>query len=194
MFLFWVRAACELRLVNYCSKHVFQFLSDMSFCMYLHAQPEHYGSYTCMTAPLLEKLLLWFRVAWEIQLESYGPQTCIPVVFWYNIVYILQALAEKCGHLQLYYTPNNSTTTQNDSSCAKSSKAVTISKIWSSTYIATWYEPHMTNKLIMTILHTKQQLHILPMVHHFIRTAWASLHHDLWAAAYNIYLHVGVFF
>ena len=34
-------------------------------------------------ALLLETLLEWFRVAWEIRLESYG-RRCASVVLWYN--------------------------------------------------------------------------------------------------------------
>ena len=38
IFLYLVRAACELRLVSYGSKHVSWCLSDTPFCPYLHAQ------------------------------------------------------------------------------------------------------------------------------------------------------------
>ena len=42
------------------------------------------------------------------------------------------------GHLEFYYTPINSTATQNDSSCIKSSKALPVSQLWSCTYITIW--------------------------------------------------------
>ena len=54
---------------------------------------------------------------------------------------------------------------------------------------------HIATKLmlLMTILQTKQKLYVLPMMHHFISTRWASARHDLGAAAvHSIYLHVHV--
>ena len=44
-----------------------------------------------MTTILLETFNVWFRVAWEILLESYGPQTRIGRSLIQNCVLILQA-------------------------------------------------------------------------------------------------------
>ena len=41
IFLFLVRAACELKSMSYCPKHASQWLSYMPFCAYLHVQLEN---------------------------------------------------------------------------------------------------------------------------------------------------------
>ena len=98
---------------------------------------------------------LRFRVAWEI---------------WHPSQLFSDTLCECCkhkqkntGHLQLYYTAIDSTTTQDDSPFVKSSKAVTVSKLLPHTYIAIWC----------------QMKALLATMHHFIRIKWASLRHDL---------------
>ena len=48
-------------------------------------------------ALLSETFIVWFRIAWEIWLESYGPKTCLTVVLWYNIVCVLQAEEKNRG-------------------------------------------------------------------------------------------------
>ena len=40
-----------------------------------------------MTALVSETFFVWFRVAWEVKLESYGPRHA-SVILWYNILCI----------------------------------------------------------------------------------------------------------
>ena len=82
------------------------------------------------TAILSESFLVWFRVAWNIRLESYDPKHA-SVALWYNIVCVyckpvhtslfgvqLNMTTKLMYLLTAYYTPNNSFTA-NDASFNK---------------------------------------------------------------------------
>ena len=94
MSIFCVRTECEIWLVSYGSKHALQSVSDKPFvCTYMHnlkLQVIHGCSAYQTTALLFETFFVWFRVASEILLDSYGPRHT-SVVLWYKIVCILQA-------------------------------------------------------------------------------------------------------
>ena len=59
IFLFMVRAGCELRPASFASKHASQSLSDMPFCACLHAQLEKERSYEDVLP--IERLLYYQR-------------------------------------------------------------------------------------------------------------------------------------
>ena len=97
MSIFWVRAPSEIRLASYGSKHASQCLYNVPFVYtYMHTcnlklQVIYGRSAYWITALLSETFLVWFRVAWEIWLESYGSRHTL-IILWYNIVmHILQA-------------------------------------------------------------------------------------------------------
>ena len=100
MFLFWVRAACELRLATYGSKHPLQSLSDMSCCAYLHVQLKNYRLYmdilhinnwsTIGDIPFL----VWSCI--QANVGKLWFQKCIAVSFWYAICVYLHASLENC--------------------------------------------------------------------------------------------------
>ena len=75
MSIFWVRAANKLQFLSYGCKHASQSLPICNLCMLTPVTWKLqvvYGSSTYQTtALLLEMVLLWFRVTWEIWLESY---------------------------------------------------------------------------------------------------------------------------
>ena len=77
IFLFSVRAACEVRSASYVYKHTSQSLSYTPFVHYytynmkLKAAWEHSTSQT-IALLLSEKYIFWVRAIWEIQLASYG--------------------------------------------------------------------------------------------------------------------------
>ena len=76
MSIFWVRTACEIRLASYGPKHALQSLSDMPFVrtyMYNLKLWVVYGHFTYQTTALLSEIFLtWFRIVWQIWLESYS--------------------------------------------------------------------------------------------------------------------------
>ena len=78
MSLSWVRASCEICLVSCGFKHASQSLSDTPLVRaYKHnlKTTGWYGPWACRMTALLSKTFLgWFRVAWEIRLESYCPR------------------------------------------------------------------------------------------------------------------------
>ena len=81
-----------------------------------------------MTATLLDKFFVGFRVALEIRLETYGPRH-ISVVLWYNTVCVhckpvlytllfgrqLRLKTKLTYFMTAYYTPNNNFTANNAS-------------------------------------------------------------------------------
>ena len=99
MSIFCVRAGCEIRLLSYVSKHSSQFQLIrhlfMLTCNTWKLQVIHGRSAYRITVLLSETFLhvVWFRVAREIQLESYGPRYA-PVVFSYIA----------CVHCKLVHT------------------------------------------------------------------------------------------
>ena len=96
-----VRARCEIRMVSYTSKHAMQSLSDKPFlriqCTKTHNSKLQIlcgcSSYRT-TAILSETFFVWFRVALEIQLESYGLRHS-SVIIWYVVC------------VTAYYSPND---------------------------------------------------------------------------------------
>ena len=75
-----------------------------------------------MTALVSETIFMWFKVAWEIRLESYGPRHPL-VVLWYNIVCVncnpiytsvfgaqLHLTTKLTYRMTPYYTPNDGST------------------------------------------------------------------------------------
>ena len=128
MSIFCVRAGCKKGLVSYGSKHALQSLSDKPFVhtyithltWKLQVVPRHSTHWT--TAQLSETFVVWYRDAWEIWPESYGPRHAL-VVFWYNIVCVFckpihtllfstqLRMTTKLMYTYLmtaYYTPNDS--------------------------------------------------------------------------------------
>ena len=90
MPIFCIRAGYAIWLASYGSKHVSQCLSGKQFVrMYTHitwkVQVIYWTFAYRTTALQSETFLVCFRVAWEIQLESFGPRYA-SVVLWYNIV------------------------------------------------------------------------------------------------------------
>ena len=77
MSIFWVRAACEIPLVCYGSKHPMQPLFNASFVHTLKHNFKTTGhNGRCaykMTALLWMTFPMWIRLAWGIWLESYSP-------------------------------------------------------------------------------------------------------------------------
>ena len=78
MPIFCLRAACEIWLASYGSKHTLQPLSNTPIVRtYRHnlkttsCIQTFYISNNCSTT---QDFLVWLRVAWEIQLESFGPR------------------------------------------------------------------------------------------------------------------------
>ena len=92
MSIFCVRGGWQILMVRYAS-NVHRSLFPISyFCIY--SVLRHINLKTQVicgslayrtTAILLETFFLWFKVALEIQLESYGPRHT-PVIFWCDIV------------------------------------------------------------------------------------------------------------
>ena len=97
---FWVTVAHELWLASYGFKHTLQSLCDKPFV------PENYWLY--MDVLHIEwlfyyqkTLLVWFRFAIEIPLESYGPRHVL-VILWYNIVCAYCKPIHTMHHWHLY--------------------------------------------------------------------------------------------
>ena len=89
MSIFCVETGCKIRFLSYGSQHSSQFLSDKHFVRpYTHnlKNTGHtwYSAYQT-TALLFETFLVWFRVAWKVQLESYGHRHAW-VFFWCKIL------------------------------------------------------------------------------------------------------------
>ena len=133
MSIFCIRAGCEIQLVSYGSKNVSQsLLVKPLVCTYTHnlktSGHRVYGWSAYPTTAILSKMLfMWFRVALEIQLESYNPR-CASAFLWYNIVGIYcktvhaslfgvqSRITTKLTYLMTaYYTPYDSFTA-NDAS------------------------------------------------------------------------------
>ena len=83
MSIFWVRAVCKLQLVNYGSKHTSQSPSGMLHVFVRLSTHTHVtwklqvlcGCFAYQITALLSKtFLVWFRVVWEIWLESCNPR------------------------------------------------------------------------------------------------------------------------
>ena len=76
-------------LVSYGSKHSSQFFPISHLCILTHItwqqQVIYRHSAYRMTSLLSNTFLVWFRVAREIQMESYGPRHA-SVVLWYKLV------------------------------------------------------------------------------------------------------------
>ena len=128
MYIFHVRAGCEIWMVSYASKYASQSLSDKQSYAYsvlrritwkLQVILGYSGYQT--TAILSETFFVLFRFAIEIQLESYDPRHAL-VVLWYDIVcmyckpaYISLFDTQLCLTTNLtymylitaYYTPND---------------------------------------------------------------------------------------
>ena len=109
MFLFGVRAACELRLVSYRSKHTMQPLSDTHFVhtyMYTHTHVTWklrvvhvYVSPTYWTTSLLSEIsILWVRAVYEIRSASYAlysHKQVLQPLFWNDIFCTLTLILQK---------------------------------------------------------------------------------------------------
>ena len=88
MAIFYIRAGCKIQMVGYGSEYASQCLSNKSFVRTRITWQVQviYGLSAYRTTVLLsETFVVWFRVALEIGLESYGPRHSL-VVLWYNIV------------------------------------------------------------------------------------------------------------
>ena len=72
MSIFWVRTTCKILLVSYGSKHASQSLFNKPFCI---LQVIYRFSVYQTIALLSKTFLVCLRVAWEILLESYAPDT-----------------------------------------------------------------------------------------------------------------------
>ena len=89
--IFCVRAGCKIWFVSYMysSKHSSQFFPINYLCVLTRITWKLQVIYGCsarwMTALLLDTFLVWFRVAREIQMESYGSRH-ISVVLWDKLV------------------------------------------------------------------------------------------------------------
>ena len=98
MSIFCIRAASEIWLASYGSKHTSQSLFNMPF---VHTYMHNLKTTGCIWTIYIIKWLLYYLrhyVTGELQ-----PQTGITVVLWYNIVCILQALHTSlfCGQLHI---------------------------------------------------------------------------------------------
>ena len=97
MSIMWVRAGYEIWMASNASKHTLQSFSynrSWVYSLFRHitwkVQVIFGHSAYRTTAMLLGTFLMWFRVALEIRLESYGLRHA-SLVLWYNIVCIPQA-------------------------------------------------------------------------------------------------------
>ena len=77
-----------------------------------------------MPALLSDMFLFWFRSVCKL-LVSYGAPNTFKVHFQHAILCTLQYNSKTTGHLQPYYTPNNSFITEEVPSHSESSKPVT---------------------------------------------------------------------
>ena len=93
MSIFCVRVGCEIRMNSHASKHTSQSLSAEPF-LRINTGLRHirwklqviYGRSAYRTTAILsETFFVWFRVALEIRLGSYGPRHA-SVSLWYNIL------------------------------------------------------------------------------------------------------------
>ena len=72
---------------GYYSKHASQSSSDTPFVRtYIYTCVYECSTYLNNCSTIID-FLVWFRVVWEIRLESYGPRDT-SVILWYNIVYV----------------------------------------------------------------------------------------------------------
>ena len=126
MSIFLVTAACVVWLVDYGTKHALQSLSDTPFLHTYKHNVKLQVVYVCSTywttALLLETFLVWFRVAWVIWLESYGPRCTLRSFFDTTCAYYKPVLTSLFGtttrqqnscSLWVYYTPNDNFTANN---------------------------------------------------------------------------------
>ena len=133
IYIFCVRAECEIWIASYASKHASQSISEKQLCIY------KYSVLRCITwrlqiicgcsaypttAILSDTFFVWFRVAIEIRLESYSTKHT-SVVLWYNIVCVYYSLfgtqlhvclTTKLTYLMTAYCTWNDTFTANDGS------------------------------------------------------------------------------
>ena len=112
MPIFWVRVAWELQWQvmvpkwnAHCSLFPISHLCILTFIPW-KLQVSYGRSAYQITALLLKTFLVWFRVAWEIWSERYGPKH-ISVILWYNIVCVYcKPIYTSLIGLQLHLTPN----------------------------------------------------------------------------------------
>ena len=123
-------ARCDWQVMAPNTHHSFFLISHLCILTCLKLQVIHGCSSYRMTVLLLKTFLMWFRVAWEIHLESHGPEThwlfshttlCEYTASPYLYVYTLLFGEQLCMATQLtylmtaYYTPNNDFTANNAS-------------------------------------------------------------------------------
>ena len=106
MSIFCVKAGCKIWMASYASKHTSQSFSGKPIVhIQLHLTHTHVTwkfqvicgrSAYWTTAILLDTFFVWFRAAWEIWLESYGPRHA-SFILWHNIVCVY------CKHNIHYY-------------------------------------------------------------------------------------------
>ena len=125
MFIFCVKAGHEIQLLSYGSKHSSQFLSDKSFVRPSTHNLKTTGykwTFSILTdCSTIETFLVWFRVAREIQLESYCPRHASAICVYCKPVYtslfgMQLSMPTKLTYLMtVYYTPNDGFTANNAS-------------------------------------------------------------------------------
>ena len=135
MFIFFVRAGCEIWMASYVSKHALQSLSDKPLlCIQIlrhitwKLQVIRGSSAHRMTATLSETFFACFRVPLEIWLESWSPRQA-SVVLWFIVCLYCKPvctsligrqlrLTTKLMHLMTaYYSPYDGFTAANTSFC-----------------------------------------------------------------------------
>ena len=116
MTIFCVRAGCNIWMVSYTSKHALRCFSGKPF-VHIHVQLylRHITwklqvicgrSAYQTTVILLDTFFVWFRVAWEIWLESYGHRQAL-FVHWYNIVCVTASMYIHCYFVRYYSWQQN---------------------------------------------------------------------------------------
>ena len=143
------RAACELQLVSCSSRHASQVSSSMHFlCTHISWKLHVQVAYGCLHV----EQPLYCQIRWFCGLElheRFDWRATVREMDWtHSLIHFVHSasISRKIEHLQLYYTPVNSTATQDYSTCVKSSKAVTVSKLWPCTYITIWCATMYDNK------------------------------------------------
>ena len=95
MSIFCVRAGCKTQMVSYAFKHTSQSFSDKPFVRICTHNLKPSGHMWMLSISndcyIIRDILVWFRVAWEIQLERYCPRHTSVILYIQHFMNILQA-------------------------------------------------------------------------------------------------------
>ena len=96
-------------------------------CIAWKLQVVHVYEYSAhwTTALLSKTFLVWLRVAWEIQLESYGPRHA-SVLLWYTIVEHCVHILQTISYIAFWYATTHDNTTHIAYDCTTQQMAVLL--------------------------------------------------------------------